>query len=66
METDLDFYTRSMVEALRAARAATSPEARRCYERLAQTFAMQMHRVENSSAIATQPQLRLRPLQLAA
>lgn len=66
METDLDFYTRCMVEALQAARRATSPEGRRCYEQLARTFAMQVHKVENTPTVVTPERLRLRPLRLAA
>jgi hypothetical protein len=66
METDLDFYTRCMVEALQAARRASSPEARRGYERLAQAFAMQAHKAENTPTLVTPEPLRLRPLQLAA
>jgi hypothetical protein len=66
METDLDFYTRSMVEALQAARRATCPEARRAHERLANTFAIQVRRLQATPTMVTPPQLRLRPLQLAA
>ncbi len=66
METDLDFYTRCMVEALQAARRTSSPQARRCYEQLARTFAMQVHKVENTPTVVTPERLRLRPLQLAA
>ncbi len=66
METDLDFYTRCMVEALQAARRTSSPEARRCYEQLARTFALQVHKVENTPTVVTPGPLRLRPLQLAA
>jgi hypothetical protein len=66
METDLDFYTRCMVEALQAARRTTSPEARRCYEQLARTFALQVHKVENTPTLVTPEPLRLRPLKLAA
>ncbi len=65
METDLDFYTRSMVEALQAARRAKTPESRRRCEQLARTYAMQVHRLENTPTLVTPPQLRLRPRQLA-
>jgi hypothetical protein len=66
METDLQFYTRSMVEALHAARSAATPEMRRAHERLAKTFAMQIYRLENSPTVRTSEPLRLRPLRLAA
>ena len=66
METDLDFYTRCMVEALQAARRASSPAARRGYEQLARTFAMQVHKVESTPTVVTAEPLRLRPLKLAA
>ena len=66
METDLDFYARCMVEALQAARRTASPEARRAYERLAQTFALQVHKAENTPTLITPEPLRLRPLPLAA
>lgn len=66
METDLEFYTRSMVEALQAARRTTSPEARRGYEKLARTYALQVHKAENMPAMITPEPLRLRPLPMAA
>ena len=66
METDLEFYTRRMVEALQAARRATSPEARRGYEKLAQTYVLQVHKAENMPTMITPESLRLRPLKLAA
>ncbi len=66
METDLEFYTRCMVEALQAARRTTSAEARRCYEKLATTFALQAHKAENTPTLVTPEPLRLRPLKLAA
>ncbi len=66
METDLDFYARCLLQAREAARLATSPEARRCYERLARTFALQVHKVETTPTLVTPEPLRLRPLKLAA
>ena len=65
METDLDYYTRSMVEALQVARRASSPEVRRMHEQLASTFAMQLYRLEATPTAVT-PELRLRPSRLAA
>jgi hypothetical protein len=66
METDLEFYTRCMVEALQNARRTTSPEARRGYEQLARTFTLQVHKAENMPTAITPEPLRLRPLKLAA
>ncbi len=66
METDLEYYTRAMVEALQSARRAATPEARRCYERLANTFAMQLYRLEATPTVVTPAPLRLKPLRLAA
>jgi hypothetical protein len=66
METDLDYYTRCMVEALQLARGSTSPNARRHYEQLARTFAMQVHKAENTPALVTPQTLRLQPLKIAA
>ena len=66
METDLQYYTRSMVEALQAARSAPTPEVRRAHERLARTFAMQVYRVENTPTMVTPAPQRLRPARLAA
>lgn len=66
METDLQYYTRSMVEALQAARSAGTPEVRRMHERLARTFAMQVYKLENTPTLVTPAPLRLRPVQLAA
>ncbi len=66
METDLDYYTRCMVEALQLARTTNSPKARRHYEQLARTFAMQVHKAENTPALVTPPPLRLQPLRIAA
>ena len=66
METDLQYYTRSMVEALQAARSAATPEVRRAQERLARTFAMQVYKLENTPTIVTPARLRLRPRQLSA
>ncbi len=66
METDLEFYTRCMIEALKAARRTTSPAARRRYEQLAWAFTLQVHKAENTPAAITPEPLRLRPLRLAA
>ena len=66
METDLEFYTKAMVEALQTARRATTPEVRRQQELLAKTFAMQVYRLQATPEVVTAPQLRLRPLRLAA
>ena len=66
METDLAYYTRSLVEARLAARRAATPEARRNYERLANTFAIQVRRVEATPTLVTPEPLRLRPLKMAA
>ena len=66
METDLQYYTRSMVEALQKARSAETPEVRRQQERLAEAFAMQVYRLENTPTVVTPARLRLRPARLAA
>ena len=66
METDLAFYTRCMIDALHAARRTTCPDVRDSYERLARTFALQVHKAETTPTLVTPEPLRLRPLQLAA
>ena len=66
METDLDYYTRCMVEALQLARRTGCTKARRHYDQLEQTFAMQVHKAENTPALVTPQPLRLQPLRLAA
>ena len=66
METDLEFYTRCMIEALQSARRTTSPEARRRFEQLASAFTLQVHKAENTPTAVTPEPLRLRPLKLAA
>lgn len=65
METDLQYYTRLVIEELRAARGADAPEKRRAHELRANAFTLQMHRLENMST-ASNPAIRLRPLSLAA
>ena len=65
METDLQYYPRLVIEELRAARRADAPERRRAHELRANAFTLQMHRLENMPA-ASNPQIRLRPLPLAA
>src|SRR3546814_2806556 len=55
METDLQYYTRRVVEELRAARRATTPEARRTHEQRATAFTLQMHRIENTPSLAGGP-----------
>jgi hypothetical protein len=65
METDLQYYTRLVIEELRAARRADVPERRRAHELRANAFTLQMHRLENMP-VASNPGLRLRPLPLAA
>ena len=65
METDLQYYTRLVIEELRTARRADAPERRRAHELRANAFTLQMHRLENMPA-ASNPQIRLRPLPLAA
>ena len=64
METDLEFYTRMLVEELQAARRAKNPAVRRAHERLASTYALQMHRLENTPTLVTPS--RLQPLPIAA
>ncbi|HEX8442074.1 MAG TPA: hypothetical protein VF631_00335 [Allosphingosinicella sp.] len=66
METDLEFYTRCMIEALQSARRATSLDARRRYEQLARAFTLQVHKAENTPTRVTPEPLRLRPLHLTA
>jgi hypothetical protein len=66
METDLQYYTRLAIEELKAARGAATPEARRLHERRATAFTLQMHRLENTPAPASNPVTRLRPATLAA
>ncbi|HEY9552854.1 hypothetical protein [Allosphingosinicella sp.] len=66
METDLQYYTRRVVEELRAARRATTPEARRTHEQRATAFTLQMHRIENTPSLAGGPATRLVAELLAA
>jgi hypothetical protein len=66
MESDLQYYTRLAVEELKAARRADNPEARRVHESRATAFILQMHRIENTPALASNPVTRLRPVSLAA
>lgn len=66
LETDLQYYTRLTVEELQAARRADTPETRRVHERRATAFILQMHRLENTPALTSNPRTRLRPARLVA
>lgn len=66
METDLQYYTRLIIEELRAARRAGSANERRAHEQRATAFTLQMHRIENTPAAKANPAARLRPALLAA
>lgn len=66
METDLQYYTRRVVEELRAARCASTSEARRAHEQRATAFTLQMHRIENTPFTKDRPAIRLVAEPLAA
>ncbi len=65
MDTDLQYYTRMIIEQRSLAMLATSAEQRRAHERRAEAFRLQMQRL-SAEAAASAPETRLRPLPLAA
>ncbi len=65
METDLDFYTRALVQELRAARRAVSRQQRIAHERRAAAYRLQLQRLAGTPT-AMRPDLRLKPLPIAA
>ncbi len=65
MDTDLEFYTKALCQELRSAREAQSPEEKRVHERLAAAYRLQLQWVSLTPA-AVHPELRLKPLPIAA
>lgn len=60
METDLQYYTRRLLEERRAARVATSAIRRHVHQRRAGAFELQLNRLAASPMLNCEA-LRLRP-----